>query len=161
MHHCRRHDVRIVSHIPRPAGRDSKDRSGAAAASENPAGAVRGRSPPRPEDESFANQPRTEDPTPPDPGGAQASLAGIPPPSTPFATSSSAVDVAAAKTPVRPTTTRSQGPPLGNATIGEPPQTPLRKRTRAIGKRWTTSTRLQQSRRSRKMAGSHGWIGRL
>ena len=30
MHHCRRHHVRIVSHLSRPAGGDSKDRSGAA-----------------------------------------------------------------------------------------------------------------------------------
>ena len=43
-------------------------------------------------DESSANRPRVDDPTPPDPGGARSSSAGIPVPSTLVATSSSSVD---------------------------------------------------------------------
>ena len=145
---------------PRPVGGDSKDGSGPATASDNPTGVVRGRSPSRPEDERSAKQLRTDDPMPPDPGGAQASPAGIPLPSTPVAISSSAVDVPGAKISERPTRPRSLGLPLGNATIGESPRTPQPKRTRVIGMRWTTSTWLQQSRRSWKITRSRSWIGR-
>ena len=81
---------------PRPAGTTlglaSRAGSDAATNSGKPAGAAQGRSPLRPEDESSAKQPPVDDPTPPDPGGAQASPAGIPLPSTPVATSSSAFD---------------------------------------------------------------------
>ena len=94
-------------------------------------GSVRGRLPPRPEDEGSVKQPPVDDPTPPDSGGAQSSLAGIPLPSTLVAASSTSIDMSGAKTPVIPTRPRSRGPPLGNATVGESPQTPLPKRTRA------------------------------
>ena len=81
---------------PRPAGTTlglaSRAGSDAATNSGKPAGAAQGRSPLRPEDESSAKQPPVDDPTPPDPGGAQSSPAGIPFLSTPVATSSSAFD---------------------------------------------------------------------
>ena len=98
----------------------------AATKSEKP-GVVHERSPLRPEDESSAKQPRVDDPTLPDPGSTLSSLAGIPLPSTPVATSSASLDMSGAQTQVRPTKPRSPGPPLGSTTVGESPQTPLPK----------------------------------
>ena len=87
----------------------------------------------RPEDEGAAKQPRVDDPSPPVPGGAPSSFAGIPLSSTNAATSSAPVDTSGERTPVRPTRPRSPRPPMGNTTLGESPQTPLPKRARATG----------------------------
>ena len=110
---------------PRPAGGESKAGSQATTASEKPARAVRGRSPPRPEDECSAKQPRVDDPTLPDPRGAQSPAAGIRLPPTPVATSWTSFDMPGAKTPVRPTRPKSSGPPLGSTMAVESPQTAL------------------------------------
>ena len=146
---------RVREPPPKPAGGDSKDRSGAATASENPAGAVRRRSPPGPGDVSSAKQSRPDDPTPPDSGGAHTPLADIPSPSTPVATSSSAVENTSEQNKAQ-VTGRAAGK-------GDEWRVAANSTAEENTCHWGRDGRPRHgcsNRRSRKIARSHSWIGR-